>query len=136
LALSREGRGDIGGVVRKSLRAVVGAVAVGVELFANEAVVDVVGVVHLAGEDVGRRVILHVGEAVVIIPGVGRVRPAGDRRFAGHVSFVVVLVVVRPVGGDFVVRPGGVAGVGPVPVGVVRIGFVGLVRVGGGGLLD
>jgi len=117
------------------LRAVVGAVAVRVELFADEAVVDVVGVVHLAGEDVGGCVVLHVGEAVVEVPGVGRVRPAGNRRFAGQVSFVVVLVVVRPVGGDFVVRPGGVAGVGSVPVRVVRIAFVRLVRVGGGGFL-
>ena len=52
----------------------------------------------------------------MVIPGVRRVRPAGDRRLPRQVPFVVVRVVVRAVRRNLVIRPGGVTGVRAVSV--------------------
>src|SRR6266550_2248286 len=87
------------------------AAACRVELFADQAVKDVIDIVHVFRERAAGGVILDVGEPVVIVPGVGRVRAAADRGLLSEIAFVVVGIVVRAVGGQNVVRAGRVAGV-------------------------
>ena len=60
-----------------------------------------------------------------MVPRILLIASVGDQRAAGPVPFFVVLVIVRPVGRRAVVRAGRVARIGPVPVRVIRITFVG-----------
>ena len=123
---------EVGPIIGELCGAVKSSIPVVVDLLAEAAVEDVVGVSRAFGQRLLHVVFADGRQAVAVVPGVFGGVSGDEVGFLDAVPSAVVFVIESAVGEQAVVGAGGVAGERAVAVQVVGVALVGLEGMRGG----